>query len=189
MFATRSYLIIMLEQIFYKYPAPDLRVDFYMNLQCLGNKTILRKKTSTNLNWSYYMKALIKVIFVIGTILSPSVYAVIKCPEYITCNYEEGTCDLSKKWHFNGGVGPENFGIKILYLSNIWGSRPNYPLDKYGAYMIQCSYTINGKNEGTPINIFTFVKKLMGNDWKYQGFRDAVAHCSSTNSLECAAET
>ncbi|OGV48503.1 MAG: hypothetical protein A3F46_03695 [Legionellales bacterium RIFCSPHIGHO2_12_FULL_42_9] len=147
------------------------------------------------------MSKIIKLSFLLGFLLSINTVNAtqIVCPSSITCNYEEGTCDVSDDWFYSNMATEEDKfpDGQPISLSMIGGYQrtvvdaPGYPLSKEAreknGYTISCTYEY-GKYRSR-LFILRYVKNIAGSNWVKSQFGKTHATCSDIkNPEECAGE-
>lgn len=122
----------------------------------------------------------------------------VSCPSSITCNFDEGTCDISNDWFYSSIASDEQNefpdGQPIL-LSSISSYQRQadalgYPISKEAreknGYVLFCAYRY-GKYSF--ISISRYAKNIIGSNWVKYNFGQTHATCSDiSNPEECAGE-
>lgn len=106
---------------------------------------------------------------------------IINCPLTIVCDYQKGTCDVSKDWYLsdisNGEPFPAKQPINITSINA-------YKMGE--TYSFQCNYQYG---EVSFIALNQVTRNIIGNNWILSGFGNRKASCSDIYyPEECAAE-
>lgn len=119
----------------------------------------------------------------------------ITCPQVITCNYDNGHCDISNDWfYFNMPMGeeavPDDKPISLISANSY--RTPNdstlgyKPTLMKNDYILRCSYRYGNSSS---LHVSRYVKNITGSNWNKYNFGKTHATCSDiTNLDECSGD-
>jgi hypothetical protein len=133
------------------------------------------------------MKKFSLIVLILVTFTNQKINATTLCPESFDCNYSDGTCTYSSKWHLDESSFNMKFeGSKNFKLSWAIVIKIPYPENNHGKYKLTCGYYRS--NDSMGVRLIAVVDDFYGSGWDVKAFNHSFATCTDKTKLsDCQA--